>query len=37
MVFTNTALGLAGRLGPNLVREFLWKPLTTNVPGNERQ
>jgi hypothetical protein len=37
LVFTNTALGLAGRLGTNLVREFLSKRLTTNVPGNGRQ
>jgi hypothetical protein len=37
LVFTNTALGLAGRLGTNLIREFLSKRLTTNVPGNGRQ
>jgi hypothetical protein len=37
LVFTNTALGTAGRLGTNLVREFLSKRLTTNVPGNGRQ
>jgi hypothetical protein len=37
LVFTNTALGLAGRLGTNLIREFLSKRLTTNVLGNGRQ
>jgi hypothetical protein len=37
LVFTNTALGLAGRLGTNLIREFLSKRLTTNVAGNGRQ
>ena len=36
LVFTNTALGLAGRLGTNLLREFLSKRVTTNVPGNGR-
>jgi len=37
LIFTNTALGLAGRLGTNLIREFLSKRLTTNVLGNGRQ
>jgi hypothetical protein len=37
LVVTNAALGLAGRLGTNLIREFLSKGLTTNVPGNGRQ
>jgi hypothetical protein len=37
LVFTNAALGLAGRLGTNLIREFLSKRLTTNVPGNGRE
>jgi hypothetical protein len=37
LVFTDTAIGLAGRLGTNLVREFLSKRLTTNVSGNGRQ
>jgi hypothetical protein len=36
LVFFNTAIGLAGRMGTNLVREFLSKRLTTNVPGNGR-
>jgi hypothetical protein len=36
LVFTNTALGLAGRLGTNLLREFISKRVTTNVPGNGR-
>ena len=34
LVFTNTAVGLAGRLGTNLLREFLSKRLTTNASGN---
>ncbi len=34
LVFTNAAVGLAGRIGGNLIREFLSKRLTTNVPGN---
>jgi hypothetical protein len=34
LVFTNAAMGLAGRVGTNLIREFLSKRLTTNVPGN---
>ena len=37
LIFANTALGLAGRLGTNLIREFLSKRLTTNVLGNGRQ
>jgi Carboxypeptidase regulatory-like domain len=32
LVFTNAVLGLAGRLGGNVIREFLPKHLTTNVP-----
>jgi hypothetical protein len=34
LVFTNTAVGLAGRIGTNLMREFLSKSITTNVPGD---
>jgi hypothetical protein len=34
LVFANAAVGLAGRVGMNLFREFLSKRLTTNVPGN---
>ena len=34
LVFTNTAVGLAGRIGTNLMREFLPNRLSTNVPGN---
>ena len=34
LVFTNTAIGLAGRVGTNLLREFLSKRLTTNASGN---
>ena len=36
LVFTNTAVGLAGRIGTNLIREFLSKRLSTNVPGDGR-
>ncbi len=32
LVFTNAAVGLAGRIGGNMLREFS-KRLTTNVPG----
>jgi hypothetical protein len=34
LVFTNAAIGLAGRAGSTVLREFLSKPLTTHVPGN---
>ena len=34
LVFSSAALGLAGRLGTNLIREFLSKRLTTSVPGS---
>jgi hypothetical protein len=33
LVFTNTAVGLAGGVGLNIVREFLSKHVTTNLPG----
>jgi hypothetical protein len=36
LVFTNAAVGLAGRVGGNLLREFLPKRLTTNVPGDRK-
>jgi hypothetical protein len=36
LVFTNAAVGLAGRMGGNLIREFLSKRLTTNVTGDGR-
>jgi hypothetical protein len=36
LVFTNTAIGLAGRLGTNLLREFVTKRWTSNVPGDGR-
>ncbi len=32
LVFSNAAVGLAGRVGGNILREFLPKHLTTNVP-----
>jgi hypothetical protein len=34
LVFNRAAVGLAGRVGGNLLREFLPKRLTTNVPGD---
>ncbi len=34
LVFTNAAIGIAGRAAGTILREFLLKPLTTNVPGN---
>jgi hypothetical protein len=34
LAFTNAAVGLAGRLGTNLIREFLSKVLTRSVPEN---
>jgi len=37
LVFTNAALGLAGRVGTNLMREFLSKRLTTNVPSDGKE
>jgi carboxypeptidase family protein len=36
LVFTNAAVGLAGRVGMNLFREFLSKRLTKNVPRDGR-
>jgi hypothetical protein len=35
LVFTNAAVGLAGRVGGNLLREFLPKHSTTNVPEEQ--
>jgi hypothetical protein len=34
LVFTNTAVGLAGRVGTNLLREFFSKRLATNASSN---
>jgi len=34
LVFTNAALGIAGRVGQDMIREFLLKHVTKNVPGN---
>ncbi len=36
LVFNRAAVGLAGRIGGNLIREFLSKRLTTHVPGDEQ-
>jgi hypothetical protein len=33
LVLTNAAIGLAGRAGQGLVREFVFKHITKNVPG----
>jgi hypothetical protein len=37
LVFTNAAIGFAGRIGTNLMREFLSKRLTTNVSGDGKE
>ena len=37
LVFTNAAVGLAGRVGTNILREFFSKRLSTNVTGNGRE
>jgi carboxypeptidase family protein len=37
LVFTNAAVGLAGRIGTNLMREFLSRHLSTNVTGNGKE
>ena len=37
LVFTNTAVGLAGRIGLNIVREFFSKRVTPNVSGDIKQ
>lgn len=34
LVFQNAAIGIGGRAMQNLIREFVTKQLTTNVPGN---
>ena len=34
LVFTNAAIGLAGLVSSRIIREFLLKRFTTNVPGN---
>ncbi|HEY2118185.1 MAG TPA: carboxypeptidase-like regulatory domain-containing protein [Candidatus Acidoferrum sp.] len=34
LVFNRAAVGLAGRVGGNIIREFLPKHSTTNVPGD---
>lgn len=34
LVFTNAAIGIAGRAGSNILREFFSKHVTSNVPGN---
>jgi hypothetical protein len=36
LVFTNAAIGIAGRAGGSIVREFLLKHITTNVPGDAK-
>jgi hypothetical protein len=34
LVFTNAAIGVGGRAAQNLMREFVIRRLTKNVPGN---
>lgn len=34
LVFTNAAIGIAGRAGTGVIREFVLKHLVKNVPGN---
>jgi hypothetical protein len=36
LVFSNAAVGLTGRVGMNLFREFLSKRLTTNVSDDRK-
>ena len=36
LVFMNAAMGVAGKVAGNLIREFLSKRLTTNVKGDRR-
>lgn len=36
LVFTNAAIGIAGKAGGAIIREFLSKRLTTNVPGDAK-
>jgi hypothetical protein len=36
LVLTNAAVGLLGRVGTNVIREFLSKVLTKSAPGNGR-
>ena len=37
LVFTNAALGIAGRAGGSIIREFLSKHITTHANGNGKQ
>jgi hypothetical protein len=34
LVFTNAAIGIAGKAGGTIIREFFSKRITTNVPSN---
>jgi hypothetical protein len=34
LVFTNAAIGIAGKAGGTIIREFFSKRITTNVPGD---
>ena len=36
LVFSNAAIGLAGRMGVSIIREFLSKRLSTNVPEDAK-
>jgi hypothetical protein len=37
LVFTNAAVGLGGRIGLNIIREFFSKHPTTNVSGDRNE
>jgi hypothetical protein len=37
LVFTNAAIGIAGRMGSCIIREFFSKRFTTNVPGDGKR
>jgi hypothetical protein len=37
LVFTNAAIGIAGKAGGTIIREFFSKRITTNVPSDEHQ
>jgi hypothetical protein len=36
LVFTNAAIGIAGKAGGTIIREFFSKRITTNVPSDEK-
>ena len=36
LIFTNAAIGIGGRAGGSLIREFILKRITTHVPDNQK-